>query len=60
MDKRLLAFVGRDRMLLAVMVSIVVALKLLAFMIVLGGGDGGRMMTVGISMRTGMDDCGVC
>ena len=39
-------------MLLAPMVSIVVALRLLAFVIVLRRGDRGGMMTVGISMRT--------
>ena len=44
-------------MMLALMVSMVVALRLLAFVIVLGEGDRGGMMTVGISMRTCMDDC---
>ena len=39
-------------MLRALMVSMVVALRLLAFVIVLEEGDRGEMMTVGISMRT--------
>ena len=45
-------------MLLALIMSMVVTLRLLAFVIVLGGGDRGGMMTVGISMRTLMDDRG--
>ena len=37
---------------MALIVSMVVTLGLLAFVMVLGEGDRGRMMTVGISMRT--------